>query len=120
MKTRSFGGWASRLRIPRESQSPGHAERIAAEAVEHTMAEPVGRIKDLVLKPTHLALTIHEFVAHSTELDRIAGYEANYAGTSFVKIPDIGKLKYGSPALQRQCRPHLPDGHGTVGSTMTA
>ena len=46
--------------------------------------------------PSHLALTIHEIVAHATELDRIAGYEANYAGTSFVKISDLGKLKYGS------------------------
>ena len=34
--------------------------------------------------------------AHATELDRILGYEANYAGTSFVKLSDIGKLKYGS------------------------
>ena len=49
--------------------------------------------------PSHLALTIHEIVAHPTELDRIAGYEANYAGTSFVKIADLGKLKYGSQAF---------------------
>jgi TldD protein len=41
-------------------------------------------------------LTIHEIVAHATEVDRIVGYEANYAGTSFVKLTDIGKLKYGS------------------------
>ena len=46
--------------------------------------------------PSHLALTIHEIVAHATEIDRIVGYEANYAGTSFVKISDLGKLKYGS------------------------
>src|SRR5262249_31627592 len=38
----------------------------------------------------------HEVVAHATEIDRIMGYEANYAGTSFVKISDVGKLKYGS------------------------
>ena len=62
--------------------------------------------------PSHLALTIHEIVAHATELDRIAGYEANYAGTSFVKIANIGKLKYGSPQVQRHRRPHLPDRHG--------
>jgi TldD protein len=41
-------------------------------------------------------LTIHEIVAHATELDRVVGYEANYAGTSFVKLADVGKLKYGS------------------------
>ena len=53
-------------------------------------------VKDLVLTPSHAMLTIHEIVAHATELDRILGYEANYAGTSFVKLSDVGKLKYGS------------------------
>ena len=43
--------------------------------------------------------TIHEIVAHATELDRIMGYEANYAGTSFVKTSDVGKLKYGSKLM---------------------
>ena len=53
-------------------------------------------LKDLIMTPSHAMLTIHEIVAHATELDRIVGYEANYAGTSFVKISDLGKLKYGS------------------------
>jgi predicted Zn-dependent protease len=39
---------------------------------------------DLVLLPSHLWLTIHESIAHPTELDRIMGFEANYAGTSFI------------------------------------
>ncbi len=38
---------------------------------------------DLVLEPSHFWLTIHESVGHPTELDRVLGYEANYAGTSF-------------------------------------
>ncbi|MEO6455703.1 MAG: DNA gyrase modulator, partial [Ginsengibacter sp.] len=41
---------------------------------------------DLVLDPTNLFLTIHESVGHPTELDRVLGYEANYAGTSFVTL----------------------------------
>jgi TldD protein len=41
---------------------------------------------DLVLDPTHLWLTIHESVGHPTELDRVLGYEANYAGTSFLTL----------------------------------
>ena len=50
----------------------GNAERVAAEAVEHSLAAPVqAGLKDLVLKPSHLALTIHEIIAHPTELDRI-------------------------------------------------
>ncbi len=43
-----------------------------------------------------MMLTLHEIVAHPTELDRVMGYEANYAGTSFIKVSDVGKLKYGS------------------------
>ncbi|HQV72147.1 MAG: TldD/PmbA family protein [Xanthomonadales bacterium] len=41
---------------------------------------------DLVLDPSHLWLTIHESVGHPTELDRVLGYEANYAGTSFATL----------------------------------
>ena len=95
---------------------PGQADRIAAEAVEHSKAKPVGQgLKDLVLMPSHLALTIHEIVAHATELDRIAGYEANYAGTSFVKISDLGKLKYGSPKFNITADRTYPGGMATVG-----
>ena len=75
-----------------------NAPRWAAEAVQKLSAKPVevGRY-DLVLDPTHLWLTIHEAIAHPTELDRAMGYEANYAGTSFVAPPQnvLGKLRYG-------------------------
>ena len=59
---------------------------------------------DLILDPSHLWLTIHESVAHPTELDRAMGYEANYAGTSFVAPPEkmLGQLKYGPPMLNIQ------------------
>ncbi len=53
---------------------------------------------DLVLDPNHLGLTIHESVGHPLELDRVLGYEANYAGTSFATL-DKWKTKnfeYGS------------------------
>ncbi len=53
---------------------------------------------DLVLEPNHLGLTIHESVGHPLELDRILGYEANFAGTSFVSLERLksGTFKYGS------------------------
>ncbi len=44
---------------------------------------------DLVLDPSHLWLTIHESVAHPTELDRVLGYEANFAGTSFLTLEKL-------------------------------
>src|SRR5260370_22735768 len=80
------------------------------------MANPVGQgLKDLVLMAAHLALTIHEIGAHATEVDRIAGYEANYAGTSFVKISDTGKLKYGSKHFNVTADRTFPTGMATVG-----
>ena len=65
--------------------------------MEHLAAPPVtpGK-KDLVLLPSHLWLTIHESIGHSTELDRALGYEANYAGTSFLTTDKMGKFRVGS------------------------
>jgi len=75
----------------------GNARRIGEEAVNHLKAPSVtaGK-KDLVLLPTHLALTIHESIGHSTELDRALGYEANFAGTSFLTPDKLGKFRVGS------------------------
>ncbi|HEX8462308.1 MAG TPA: TldD/PmbA family protein [Segetibacter sp.] len=67
------------------------AEKLKAKAVEP------GKY-DLVLDPTNLFLTIHESVGHPTELDRVLGYEANYAGTSFVTLDkwESKKFNFGS------------------------
>ena len=52
---------------------------------------------DLVLDPSHLWLTIHESVGHPLELDRVLGYEANFAGTSFATLDKLKeKFQYGS------------------------
>lgn len=74
------------------------------EAVEHTKmkmkspsVEPGKR--DIILDPTHLWLTIHESCGHPTELDRALGYEANYAGTSFMTPDKLNKLQYGSEVI---------------------
>ncbi len=75
-----------------------NAPRWADLAVQKLSAKPVevGRY-DLVLHPTHLGLTLHESIAHPTELDRAYGFEANYAGTSFVAPPEkvLGTMRYG-------------------------
>ena len=82
-----------------------NAPRWADEAVRKLSAKPVevGRY-DLVLHPTHLWLTIHESIAHPTELDRVMGYEANYAGTSFASPPRdfLGKFRYGPEFMNVQ------------------
>jgi TldD protein len=75
----------------------GHARRIGEEAVAHLKAPSVSPgVKDLVLLPTHLGLTIHESIGHSTELDRALGYEANFAGTSFLTPEKLGTFRVGS------------------------
>ena len=95
-----------------------HAERIAYEALEHVSAPSVEPgVKDLVLMPSHLGLTIHESIGHSTELDRALGYEANFAGTSFVAPPadKMGKLQFGSPIVNVVGDRTLPRAMSTVG-----
>jgi len=86
----------------RDTKLVDMAPKWAEEAVQKLSAKSVevGRY-DLVLHPSHLWLTIHESVAHPTELDRAMGYEANYAGTSFVAPPEkvLGTLKYGSELM---------------------
>ncbi|GAB3907999.1 TldD/PmbA family protein [Mucilaginibacter boryungensis] len=68
----------------------------AGEKLKARSVEP-GKY-DLVLDPSHLWLTIHESVGHPTELDRVLGYEANFAGTSFVSLDKLNSksFKYGS------------------------
>ena len=95
-----------------ELDLPGNAARWASLAAEKLGARSVspGRY-DLILDPTNLWLTIHESVGHPTELDRAMGYEANYAGTSFVSPPErhIGKLKYGTELMNIQADRTQPE-----------
>ncbi len=73
------------------------ASRVAAQAVEKVKAPVVDAGQyDLVLDPEHLSLTIHESCGHPSELDRALGYEANYAGTSFLTMEKLGTFRYGS------------------------
>jgi len=83
----------------------GNARKWGEEASQKLTAKPVdvGRY-DLVLHPSNLWLTIHESIGHPLELDRAMGYEANYAGTSFVAPPEdkLGKLRYGPSMMNIQ------------------
>ena len=76
------------------------AKEIGEQAVELTSAVecPTGTM-DLVLAPDQMMLQIHESVGHALEVDRILGDERNYAGWSFVKLDDFGKLQYGSKLM---------------------
>ncbi|MBL8958675.1 MAG: TldD/PmbA family protein [Gemmatimonadetes bacterium] len=95
-----------------------NAPRWADLAVQKLSAKPVdvGRY-DLVLHPSHLGLTLHEAIAHPTELDRAYGFEANYAGTSFVAPPEkvLGKFRYGPEFMNVVGDRHQPGSLSAVG-----
>ncbi len=102
----------------RDSRFVENAPRWAETAVKKLTAKPVqpGRY-DLVLLPSHLWLTIHESIAHPTELDRIMGFEANYAGTSFIHPVEnfLGQFRYGPEILNVQGERSTRGGLSTVG-----
>jgi TldD protein len=97
---------------------PEHAIRFANEAVAKLSATPVeAGTWDLVLHPSHLWLTIHESIAHPSELDRALGYEANYAGTTFLAPPEqvLGKFRLGRDLMTFDANRTERGGCATVG-----
>lgn len=91
------------------------AEQAGEEAVQKLSAKPVEPGKyDLVLHPTHLWLTIHESVGHSTELDRALGWEADMAGTSFLTPDKTGRFQFGSRMVNFVADRTQPHGLATV------
>src|SRR5262245_13014383 len=92
--------------------------RWAEEAAAKLTAAPVQPgAWDLVLHPSHLWLTIHESIGHPTELDRAMGYEANFAGTSFLSPPEkfLNKFRYGSAFMNIVGNRTEPGGCATCG-----
>jgi TldD protein len=89
----------------------------ARQAKEKLSAKSVTPGKyDLVLDPGHLGLTIHESIGHALELDRVLGYEANYAGTSFATLEWKAKgLPYGSKQVNIVADKLQPGSLGAVG-----
>jgi TldD protein len=92
------------------------AEQAGNEVIQKLKAKPIQAGKyDLVLHPTHLWLTIHESAGHSTELDRALGWEADYAGTSFLTPDKLGKFQFGSKLVNIVADRTQPAGLATVG-----
>ena len=93
-----------------------NATRNATARNYHAKSVEPGKY-DLVLDPSHLWLTIHESVAHPTELDRVLGYEANYAGTSFLSLEKLrsGNFHFGSKNMNIVADKSQPGSLGLVG-----
>ena len=104
-QTRTFGGMRGTCRqmgveFFDQNEIFANANRIGEQALELLSAEqcPNGEM-DIVIAPDQMMLQIHESIGHALEVDRILGDERNYAGWSFVKLDDFGKLKYGSDLM---------------------
>ncbi len=94
----------------------GNAERIASEAVALLTADVCpSKQTTLILGSSQLALQIHESCGHPTELDRVFGTEAAYAGRSFLTIENRNKLKYGSDIVNLTADSVRATGLGTFG-----
>lgn len=105
-------GWEHALAL----DLAGNAPLIAEEAAALLVAPPCPNgPTTLVLAGEQLGLQIHESVGHAVELDRVLGYEASYAGTSWVPVDGIGSLRYGSEAMSVTADATLPGALGSFG-----
>jgi TldD protein len=95
---------------------PGNAARIAEESRALLSAPPCPAGETtLVLGSEQMALQIHESVGHAVELDRILGWEAAFAGTSWLDLSRLGSLRFGSELMTITADPTLPGALGSFG-----
>jgi TldD protein len=93
-----------------------HAVRIAEEAQALLTAPPCPAGETtLILGAEQLALQIHESVGHAIELDRILGWEAAFAGTSWLDLAQLGSLRFGSELMNITIDPTIPGALGSFG-----
>jgi TldD protein len=113
----SFGHYETGgYEVIRRFDMPANAERVATEAVQLLSApECPETTTDLILESSQLALQIHESVGHAIELDRILGWEAAFAGTSFLDLAKLGNLRYGSHLMNITADATIPGALGSFG-----
>jgi len=87
------------------------SEQIASEAIilATEAIAPKPQKTTFILEPFQLGLTIHESCGHPSELDRVLGWEADFAGTSFLTLNKLGSnYQYGSEKVNLVCDPTMP------------
>jgi TldD protein len=106
------GGWE----VVEGFDLANHAPRVAEEAARllEAPACPTGSM-DLIIGASQLALQVHESIGHPTELDRVLGDEAAFAGTSFLGLDDLGELRYGSEHVTVSADATIPGSLGSFG-----
>ncbi|MBN1192153.1 MAG: TldD/PmbA family protein [Coriobacteriia bacterium] len=106
------GGWETILAL----DLPGNAPRVAEQAAGLLSADPCPACETtVIIDSSQVALQIHESIGHPTELDRVLGDEAAFAGTSWVGIPDLGELRYGSEHVNVAADATVPGSIGSFG-----
>jgi TldD protein len=112
------GGWnAGGYEYIRSLDLAGHAGPLAEESVALLTAPqcPSGRFT-IILDPSQLYLQVHESCGHPSELDRVFGTEASYAGTSFLTPDKLADgFRYGSDLITIVADATAPGGMGTFG-----
>jgi TldD protein len=93
-----------------------HAARIGDEACALLKAEPCPSCATtIILDASQMVLQVHESCGHPTELDRVMGTEASYAGTSFLTLDKLNNFQYGSELVTIVADATSPGGLGTFG-----
>jgi TldD protein len=92
----------------------GAAERVSAEAAALLRApDCTSGSTTLILAGDQAGVQLHESIGHAVELDRVLGWEASYAGTSFVPADAIGSLRFGSEHVNVTADATQPGGLGS-------
>ena len=116
-RTFSAGGQAKGWEWVESLNLPDKAIQVAQEAILKVHADSLGaeERRDLILDPGHMALTMHESVGHPTELDRVLGWEADFAGISFATPEKLKTFQYGSKIVNFVANNKLTGGLATAG-----
>jgi TldD protein len=105
-------GWEYVESLALEREAP----RVSEQAAQLLQADECpAAVTTVVIDHEQMQLQVHESVGHPTELDRVYGTEAAYAGSSFLHAEDLGTLRYGSEHMNITADPRTPLGLGTFG-----
>ena len=106
------GGWEAVLAL----DLVGNAPRVGEQAAALLSAAPCpSEVTTVVIDGSQVALQVHESVGHPTELDRVLGDEAAFAGTSFLGLGDLDTLRYGSDLVTITADATIPGSLGSFG-----
>lgn len=111
------GDYATRgYEFIRELKLAENADRVREEAIELLSAPECPDIATtIIITGSQVALQVHESCGHPTELDRVLGTEISLAGSSFMTLDKLNKLKYGSDKVSITADATLEGGLGSFG-----